>query len=100
MAFYHTSRLPFIFEPAVEVDQLPTQFMGRIKGKKIEGGNAIVVHYQGPYDQVGRAYAAITKWLKENNKQPFQQPFEVYLNDPATVKDPQQLRTDVYQRLQ
>lgn len=73
---------------------------GKIKGKTIKGGDAIVVHYQMPYDQIAAAYAAISKWLNENNKKALEQPFEVYLNDPVTVKDPQQLRTDVYQRIQ
>ncbi|OQP50182.1 hypothetical protein A4D02_27515 [Niastella koreensis] len=100
MAFYYTSHQPFIFDAAVEVDKLPNGFTGKIKGKKIGGGDALVVHYQGPYNQVGVAYAAISKWLQENNKKALQQPFEVYLDDPGTVKDPAQLRTDVYQRLQ
>ncbi|OQP63773.1 hypothetical protein A3860_22800 [Niastella vici] len=100
MAFYNTPQLPFVFDAAVEVNRLPVGLTGKIKGKKIKGGDAVVVHYQGPYDQIGAAYAAITKWLKENNKKGVAQPFEVYLNDPVTVKDPQQLRTDVYQRIQ
>jgi effector-binding domain-containing protein len=100
MAFYYSSQLPFVFDAAVEVNSLPVKLTGRIKGKKIKGGDAIVVHYQGSYDQVGAAYTAITKWMKENNKKALEQPFEVYLNDPLTVKDPQQLRTDVYQRIQ
>jgi len=73
---------------------------GRIKGKKIMGGDAVVVHYQGPYDQIGLAYSAIAKWLVEHKQKPLQQPFEIYMNDPGTVKDPQLLRTDVYQKIQ
>lgn len=100
MAFYYTAQLPLIFDAGVEANRLPVELTGKIKAKKIKGGDAIVVHYQGPYDKIGAAYMSITKWLQENNKKALEQPFEVYLNDPVTVKDPQLLRTDVYQRIQ
>jgi hypothetical protein len=31
------------------------------------------------------AYKTITQWLKDNNEQSRELPFEVYLNDPVTV---------------
>lgn len=97
MAFYYSSQLPFVFDAAVEVDRLPVELTGNIKAREIKGGDAIVVHYQGAYEGIGTAYAAIASWLKENNKKAVEAPFEVYLNDPVTVKDPNELRTDVYQ---
>jgi len=99
MAFYYSSHEPFLFDAAVEVNKLPGELTGHIKFKNIEGGDAIVVHYQGAYDQIAIAYTAITNWLAKNNKKAVEAPFEVYLNDPATVKDPALLRTDVYQKI-
>jgi len=72
---------------------------GRVKAIEIEGGPAIVVHYQGPYEQLGTAYAALNKWLEKHNKKAVEKPFESYLNDPDVVKDPWALRTDVYMLL-
>lgn len=100
MAFYYTPTLPFIFDAAVEVNDYQAEPAGKIKAKKIKGGDAIVVHYQGPYDKIAAAYNAITQWLKDNHKKALEQPFEVYVNDPSTINDPQLLRTDVYQRIQ
>lgn len=99
MAFYYSSHQPFIMDAAVEVNEIPATLTGRIKGRIIKGGDAIVVHYQGPYDQVGVAYTAITNWLNENNKTATRPPFEVYLNDPYTIRNPALLLTDVYQPL-
>lgn len=100
MAFYHSSQPPFVTDAAVEVNRVPDKLAGRIKSKTIEGGNALVVHYQGAYEQIGVVYAVINNWLTKNNKKAVEAPFEVYLNDPVTVKDPKLLRTDVYQRFE
>lgn len=97
MASYHTFQPPFIMDIAVEVNKFPAQVTGRIKVNKVAGGRAIVVRYKGPYDKIGMAYEAIASWLKDHQKKPKRPPFEVYLDDPATVKDPFELRTDVYQ---
>jgi effector-binding domain-containing protein len=97
MAFYHSPRTPLMIDVAVEVDSMPRVTTGRIKINKVLAGNAVVAHYRGPYEQIGMAYAAIGKWLKQQGKNAHDAPFEVYLNDPMSVKDPSELRTDVYQ---
>lgn len=97
MAFYYTYQPPFKMDIAVEVNKVPPQTTGRIKLNRIFGGKAIIAHYQGPYEKVEIAYTAIANWLKEHNQEAKGRPFEVYLNDPFTVKDPYELRTDVYQ---
>jgi effector-binding domain-containing protein len=97
MAFYYSYQPPFILDIAVQVGQRPGTLTGRIKLKEISAGNAVVAHYHGPYDQIGIAYTAIYDWLRQQNKSANGPPFEVYLNDPMSVKDPFDLRTDVYQ---
>jgi effector-binding domain-containing protein len=97
MAFYYTYQPPFKMDIAVEVNKIPAQTTGRIKLNKIFGGKAIVARYRGPYEKVEIAYTAIADWLKQHQQEAKGLPFEVYLNDPATVKDPYELRTDVYQ---
>jgi effector-binding domain-containing protein len=97
MAIYHTITPPWVFDIAVEVDKEPAQLKDAVQFKTIAGGDAVTVHYKGPYEQIEKAYLQIEEWLKKNNKQKAGPPIEIYLNDPATVKDKNELLTDVYQ---
>ena len=97
MAFYNSYQVPFFIDVAVEVNRVPEVLTGRIKAKNLAGGNALIAQYRGPYEQLEIAYTAIASWLRQHNKVAKDQPFEVYLNDPLEVKDPFDLRTDVYQ---
>ncbi|WP_018616616.1 GyrI-like domain-containing protein [Segetibacter koreensis] len=99
MAFYHRYVNPVSLEMAVEVDKLPATFAGRIQSKTVQGGDAVVAHYTGPYEEMEVPYNAITEWVKDNSKQANGPPFEVYLNSPDMVKDKYELKTDVYQLL-
>jgi effector-binding domain-containing protein len=100
MAFYLSYANPISLQTAVEVDKVPATLTGRIESKVVDGGNAIVAHYTGPYEEMEMPYNAVTKWVKENNRQAKGMPFEVYLNSPDMVKDKYELKTDVYQLLQ
>jgi effector-binding domain-containing protein len=97
MAVYHTMTPPWVFDIAVEVDKAPVELTNGVLFKTIAGGDAIVVHYKGSYENIHNAYQQIEEWLKKNNKQKAGPPMEVYLNDPAMVKDKNELLTDVYQ---
>jgi effector-binding domain-containing protein len=99
LAIYHTNTPPWVFDIAVEVDKAPGQLPGGVQFKTIGGGDAIVVHYKGPYELIEKAYLEIEEWLKKNNKHRSGPPIEVYLNDPAATKDKNELLTDVYQLL-
>lgn len=99
MAFYESYSDPITMDVAVEVDHEPAPLSGRIKSRTIEGGEAVVAHYTGPYEEMEGPYNEITKWLRDNNRQPREMPFEVYLNSPSEVKDKTELKTDVYQML-
>lgn len=50
--------------------------------------------HKGPYDQVGAAYEALTKFIQENGLQPTGVAYEFYLNDPTEVA-PDELKTQV-----
>lgn len=100
MAFYYTYKAPFVLEAALEVDSIPPLLTGNIKSRLLEGGDVLIVHYKGPYESASFAYHALEKWLKDNGKQPRGIPFEVYLNDPITIKDQNKLLTDIYQLIQ
>ena len=67
----------------MEVDKAPVQLTGGVQFKNIEGGDAVVMHYKGPYEKIEKAYLQIDDWLKKNNKLKAGPPMEVYLNDPG-----------------
>lgn len=97
IAWYYSTQPPWQMDIAVETNNIPAQLSGRIKSRIQPGGNVIIAHMWGPYDQVSKAYIRIETWLKENNKKPKGNPFEVYLNDPSAVSSPSEIRTDIYQ---
>lgn len=100
MAFYYTYIAPFVVEAAVEVDSIPPVLDSIISTRVLEGGEALIVHYKGPYENAGFAYHALENWLRQNHKKAKGIPFEVYLNDPITIKDKNKLLTDIYQLIQ
>lgn len=73
---------------------------GKIKCVELKGGNVVMVSHYGPYEKVETAHMAIDKWIKENNKTVIGAPWEVYMNDPTTVKDPSEIHTDIYYPIQ
>jgi effector-binding domain-containing protein len=100
IAWYYTTQAPWHMDVAIQTLNIPGELGGRIQSRIQKGGEVIIAHMWGPYDQVGQAYAKIEMWLQENKRKAGSPPFEVYLNDPATVKSPSEIRTDVYQPLE
>jgi effector-binding domain-containing protein len=99
VTIYYNHQFPMILEVGVEVDNFPGRTEGRIRINKVPEGPAVIAHFKGPYRQLSLAYEAINKWLKDHNRVAYIHPFEVYLNNPGSVKDSFDLRTDVYQLL-
>lgn len=97
MCFYNTIDRPFDFEAAIEVEHLSSKISGKIYDKEIRPCKVVVAHFWGPYDQLKVAYNELMKWVKSNKKRVAGNMFEVYVNDPATVQDPYEVQTDIYQ---
>jgi effector-binding domain-containing protein len=70
-----------------------------ILARELPGGRAATTLFLGPYDQVGKAWDAITAWFGEHNLEFAFGGWDVYENDPTEVKDPSELRTRLYQPL-
>lgn len=100
LAWYYSVRSPWIMDVAVETDRLPSELKGRVKSRIEKGGEVFIAHMLGPYSELGKAYTQIENWLNQNKRLAKGKPFEVYLNDPFTVKDPSEIQTDIYQPLQ
>ena len=100
MAWYYSMLPPWSMDVGVETVSIPPKLSGRIRSRVQKGGDVLIAHMWGPYDQVGTAYEKIETWLKENKRKAKGNPFEVYLNDPSVVKGPSEIRTDIYQPLE
>ncbi|WP_425804492.1 MerR family transcriptional regulator [Desulfitobacterium sp. Sab5] len=61
----------------------------------IPGGTHACVIYQGPYSDIGTAYAALMDWIPNNGYMPIGAPFEIYLTGPNDVKDEQKFVTEI-----
>jgi len=67
---------------------------GDIKIKKIPAQEVLYTIHKGPYKEVGPAYASLFKHANEKGYTPLGCPMEIYLNDPAKVKE-SELLTEV-----
>ncbi|MEJ7736568.1 MAG: GyrI-like domain-containing protein [Chitinophagaceae bacterium] len=97
LAWYYSQTEPYVIEAGIPVNKKPSKLNGRIKVKHVAGVNAVVVHFWGPYEMTSKAYPMIRKWLEQNNKTAAGVPYDVYVTDPTTVKDPYQIQTDIFQ---
>ncbi len=59
---------------------LPAQ--GQIQPSEIPGGQVATCLFVGPYDQLGLAYEALTKYATDQGFSPTGAAYEFYLNDP------------------
>ena len=64
--------------------------------KLLSPGLCATCTHVGPYSQLGKAYAAVLKWIEENGCRISSAPFDVYENSPQAVKDPDELITQVW----
>lgn len=61
----------------------------------IGGGQYAITSHLGSYDQLGRTYAELFRWLMRDNREPRPEPcLEFYLNDPEST-EPEDLVTDI-----
>jgi len=68
---------------------------GRVIVEKIPAQNVVLAHYFGPYEKTAETYRILDQYIKEAGLQQAGGPWEVYINDPVTEKDPAKLATDI-----
>lgn len=67
---------------------------GDIQASEIPGGELATCLHIGPYDKVGAAYEALSRWIQDNGRAATGVAYEIYLNDPSQTL-PQQLQTQI-----
>lgn len=63
--------------------------------RPFDGGKAACTIHVGPYDELGMAYRELEAWIDKEGLKTAGPPFDIYLNDPAEVKDPAKLATEL-----
>lgn len=64
--------------------------------KILESRKCATCTFRGPYSKLGKAYAAVLKWISEHNYEIASTPFDIYMNNPQEVKNPEEFITQVY----
>jgi effector-binding domain-containing protein/uncharacterized membrane protein len=78
--------------PVSEGTKLPAKY----KIMKTEGGRAIKAVHNGPYDNLESTHEQLNKYIAFKNLEITGAPWEVYVVDPNTEKDPAKWITEVY----
>jgi effector-binding domain-containing protein len=69
---------------------------GRVKPCTLPGGRVVTAIHVGPYDKIEKTYGQMQQWMSEKGFRPKNMMWEKYLNDPQTVKDPEQYVTELF----
>lgn len=68
---------------------------GRVRVEKIPAQNVVMAYYFGPYDKTADTYRILHQYIKEAEKEITGGPWEIYVSDPMTEKDPAKLETNI-----
>jgi effector-binding domain-containing protein len=93
-ARYHMLREGFFEVEAGFPAITPVAGEGRVEPSQLPAATVAVTTHVGPYDQIGPAYEALTKWIADHDGEPAGDPWEVYFSGPDV--DPAEIRTDVF----
>ena len=66
----------------------------RVAVERVPGGTVASTVHLGPYNEIGKAYTALQKWMTDAGRRPAGMVREVYLNDPDAVP-PEELLTEI-----
>jgi effector-binding domain-containing protein len=85
----------FDMESGIPIDKC-LKSEGKIKCIDVKDCKAAVAFYYGPYDKMEKAYKQLENWIKTNKKTISGAPWEEYVTDPTTEKDPSKWLTKIY----
>lgn len=68
---------------------------GDIGASELPAGPAAVATHWGPYDGLPATYGRLHDWIHAQGREDSLGPWESYLDDPDSVPDPADLRTEV-----
>ena len=68
----------------------------RIKAGELPAGTMATVTHFGPYEDLGKTWAALMDWIKSEGLEGAGAPWEVYATDPGAEPDQSKWRTDIF----
>lgn len=98
LAIYKTPEAGiFTFKAGIPVNKKPLmELPAGIEFIELPASEAIVCHFNGAYNKTGFAYSRFPLAIKEKGKILAGEPWESYVTDPASVKNPLSVRTEIY----
>jgi effector-binding domain-containing protein len=92
---YYIYRPDFIELEAGLPVAAPVVGKGRIAGRTLPGGRAVVTWHVGGYESLGKTYEAVKSYMRAQRIEGTADMWEVYWSDPGSVPDPSELKTQV-----
>jgi len=68
---------------------------GEMGSSALPGGPAAIATHWGPYDTLPETYGRLHDWIHAEGREDSLGPWESYVDDPDSVPDPADLRTEV-----
>jgi hypothetical protein len=93
--YHHFEPTSVSLEAFIPVNGTPKS-SGNVKAGKIASGEYAFALFTGPYENSEAGHKVIQEWAQSNNKVLGDSPWESYVNDPGTVKDPAKYQTAIY----
>ena len=91
---YDTVTMNSVFDMGISVEKAD-KGKGRVKIENLPAMNVVKAYYFGPYDKTGDTYKFLHQYVKEAELEMTGGPWEVYITDPMTEKDPSKVETDI-----
>ncbi len=92
---YDTLTMFALMDIGIPIDKAVEKGKGRVRYEKVPPQEVIIAHYFGPYEKMAKAYWVLDQSIKEAGKHQTSGPWEIYISDPMTEKDPSKLQTDI-----
>ncbi len=68
---------------------------GPVQASELPAGEAVTTIHQGPYERLPEAVAALQEWMRAHERTAAGPFWEVYLNGPPDVTEPEAYETEV-----
>ncbi len=91
---FDTITMNGVFDMGITVEKAEKS-KGRVRFENLPAMNAVVAYYFGPYDKTADTYKYLHQYASEAELQMAGGPWEIYVTDPMTEKDPAKIETDI-----